>query len=167
MERILALADRTSHEARQAVWDMRPSERPGADLARVLNAAARRLVEGSDLCTRLTVSGRARRLTADQQDAVLRIVQEAVANVVRHAAARLVRVRLKYTERRLVVTVADDGAGFLVANDPRSYNGHWGLVGMRERADRVGAEVQLRSVPGSGTIVRLVLPFRRRIPSDL
>jgi signal transduction histidine kinase len=162
LQRIVALAERTSHEARQAVWDIRPSERPGANLARVLQAAVRQLVDGSVLRTRLTVSGRARRLSTEQQDVVLRVTQEAVVNVVRHAAAHAIRVRLKYTPRRLIVTVADDGTGFLVADDPHAYTGHWGLVGMHERAESVGGEIRVCSAPGVGTTVRLVVPIGRR-----
>ena len=163
LERILALAERTGHEARQAVWDIRPSTQPGADFATVLQAAVWRLADGSSLRTQLSVSGRARRLTAEQQDTVLRVAQEAIANVLRHAAARAMRLRLAYRSRRLVVTVTDDGVGFVVANDPSAYAGHWGLVGMRERAESVGGEIQVRSAPGLGTTVRLVVPLRRRI----
>jgi signal transduction histidine kinase len=164
LHRILALAERTSHEARQAVWDIRPNV-PGGDLVRALQAAVRQLVDGSDVRTRLAVIGRARGLNADQQDTVLRVAQEAVANVLRHAAARAIRLRLRYSARRLVFTVMDDGAGFVVADDPQAYAGHWGLVGMRERAERVGGEVRVSSTPGSGTTVRLVVPLQRRTRS--
>jgi len=162
LDRILALAERTSHEARQAVWDMRPCARSGVDLERVLDATVRRLVDRSPIDARLAVSGRARRLTSEQQDVVLRVAQEAVANAVRHAGASLVRLRLAYAASRLVLTVADDGKGFVVADDPQAYAGHWGLVGMRERAQGVGGALELRSEPGAGTTVRLVIPFRRR-----
>jgi signal transduction histidine kinase len=166
LERILALAERTSHEARQAVWDIRPSARSGVDLARVLETAVRRLVDGTPVDVRLTVSGRARRLTHEQQDVVVRVTQEAVANVLRHAGARTLQVRLAYGPRRLVVAVTDDGAGFVVAEDFRAYAGHWGLVGMRERAQCVGGELEVRSAPGVGTTVRLVVPRRRRSHPD-
>jgi signal transduction histidine kinase len=162
LDRILALAERTSHEARLAVWDMRPCVRSGVDLACDLEGAVRRLVDGSAIDARLTVSGRAKHLTNEQQDVVLRVAQESVANVVRHAGASIVRLRLAYGGSRLVLTVADDGRGFVVANDPQAYAGHWGLVGMRERAQCVGGALQLRSAPGAGTTVRLVIPLRRR-----
>jgi signal transduction histidine kinase len=162
LERILALAELTSHEARQAVWDIRPRVRSAAGLSRTLVAAVRRLVDGSSVDARVTVTGRARRLTSEQQDVVLRIAQEAVANVLRHAQASTIRLRLAYGARGVVVTVADDGAGFVVAEDPHAYAGHWGLVGMRERARSVGGALEVRSAPGVGTTVRLVVPRRRR-----
>ena len=162
LERILALAERTSHEARQAVWDMRPRLRTADEFARALEAAVARIVEGSKLSVRSSVTGRARRLSSEQQDVVLRVAQEAIANVIRHAGASVLRVRLAYGARRVTLTVADNGAGFIVKNDPRSYGGHWGLLGMCERAESVDGALHVRSGRGTGTTIQLVLPHRRR-----
>jgi signal transduction histidine kinase len=107
----------------------------------------------------VSTTARARGVPAHAQGAVLRVVQEAVSNVVRHAAARRVRIRLSFRAACLCVKVADDGKGFAVKRDFRSYTGHWGLVGMRERANQIGAAFSVRSAPGQGTVVTLDVPI--------
>jgi signal transduction histidine kinase len=101
-------------------------------------------------------------LPVDHQSTVLRNVQEAVANAVRHARASSIQVRLSYGTRRLRLRIADDGCGFCVAPDFRSYEGHWGLLGMQERASGLGGALVVRSAPERGTAVELSLPYRRR-----
>jgi signal transduction histidine kinase len=159
--RIMKIAEQTGREARQAVWDMRPSTRSTADFTRALESVVWRVIDGSGIDAHVTVSGRTRRVPGEKQDVVLRVVQEAVANVMRHAAASELRVRLAYSGRRLTVSVTDDGVGFDIASDPAAYAGHWGLLGMRERARSVGGDLTLRSAPGEGTTVRLSIPCSR------
>jgi len=162
LDGIIELAEKTSRDARQAVWDMRPAAiGGGGGLAPAVETAARRLTAGTLITIRLSVSGRERRLPAAHETAVLRIAQEAVANAVRHARARTIRLRLAYGTRRLRVAVIDDGRGFTVEEDFRSYAGHWGLLGMQERAAGLGGALVVRSAPGRGTKVALLLPFRR------
>jgi len=82
-----------------------------------------------------------------------------MANVVRHAAASAIRLTLSFGARRLSVAVVDDGRGFTVEPDFRSYAGHWGLVGMQERAEQIGASLLVQSAPNLGTTVMLELPL--------
>jgi signal transduction histidine kinase len=164
LERIVELAVATSREARQAVWDIRPVALDENDFLRAVEAAARQLAEDAAIAVRVSVAGRARALPAKHQAVVLRIVREAVSNVVRHAQARSIRLHLRYGARRLHVAVTDDGRGFVVQTDFHSYEGHWGLLGMQERASDLGGALTVRSAParGEGTTVTLVLPYRRR-----
>jgi signal transduction histidine kinase len=159
--RIIAIAEQTSREARQAVWDIRPESRSPADFVRAVESMAWRLVDGTGIDAHVTVSGRARELSSEKQDVVLRVTQEAIANAVRHAAASTIQIRLAYGVRRLAVSVSDDGAGFEIASDPQAYAGHWGLVGMRERARSVSGAIAVLSAPGAGTTVRLVVSCAR------
>lgn len=87
---------------------------------------------------------------------LFRIAQESLTNVARHARASTVRVRLTRSDGRLAMSVTDDGCGF----DPEHTNstGHFGLLGMRERALRLGATLQIDSQPGRGTTIRVHLP---------
>jgi nitrate/nitrite-specific signal transduction histidine kinase len=96
---------------------------------------------------------------------VLRVVQEAVGNAVRHAQAGAIRLQLRYGSRHLRLTVTDDGRGFAVETDFHSYQGHWGLLGMQERASGLGGALSVRSAPECGTTVTLVLPYHRRGPA--
>ena len=84
-----------------------------------------------------------------------RIVLEAVTNALRHSGAARVRVSLAEDAGRARITVADDGRGFSTAD--RAPEGHFGLQGMRERAQRLGAALAVQSAPGQGTSVELSL----------
>jgi signal transduction histidine kinase len=97
------------------------------------------------------------RLALDAEEALYRIAQESLHNVVKHAGARGAQIRLGHDARGVVLTVVDDGEGFDLEQVGR---GHLGLVGMRQRAERVGAEIGIASRPGAGTsvTVRLSLP---------
>lgn len=87
---------------------------------------------------------------------LFRVVQECLTNATRHAQASRVRVDLAVQRASLELRVADDGRGFDVKADPA---GHFGLLGMRERAQRVGARLELHSQRGRGTEVRVCLPL--------
>jgi signal transduction histidine kinase len=159
LDRIADLAEKTSREARRVVWDMRPSVLSEREFVQAVESAAHRTMAGAGLVLHLTANGRGRSFPADGQAAVLRIVQEAIANVVRHAAANTIRLTMSFGVRRLRVTVVDDGRGFVVEPDFRAYGGHWGLVGMQERAEQIGASLRVRSAPGHGTTVVLSVPL--------
>jgi len=88
--------------------------------------------------------------------ALFRIVQESLTNIARHAHARRVRIRLRRCPSRLCLCVADDGVGFDSAHER---SGRFGLLGMRERALKIGARLRIRSRPGGGTTLLLNLPL--------
>jgi len=88
---------------------------------------------------------------------VLRVAQEALQNAVRHSGAGHIAVRLARDDGRLVLEVADDGAGFDPA-DPELRSRRLGLTSMEERARRLGGRLEIRSAPGAGTRVRLESP---------
>jgi signal transduction histidine kinase len=161
LERIIELAVATSREARQAVWDMRPTALDDADFPHAVEATARRLADAAGVAVGMSAMGSVRTLPLEPQSVVLRVVQEAVANVVRHAHARSIRLQLEYGTRRVRLVVTDDGRGFVVERNFHAYQGHWGLLGMQERASELGGALSVRSAPGSGTTVTLVLPYRR------
>lgn len=96
-----------------------------------------------------------RRFSAQVELCAFRVVQEALNNASKHAAAGRLVVRLEASGRALRLEVADDGRGF-DANGP---TGTWfGLIGMRERVELQGGTFEVRSVPGSGTTIRAVIP---------
>jgi signal transduction histidine kinase len=157
LERIAGLAEQTSREARQAVWDIRPAPLSGQAFAEAVESTARRIIGGEPIALRMRTLGRARRLGPNVQATVLRVVREAVANTVRHARASTIHVTLSFAPRSVRVTVADDGCGFTVEPDFRTYAGHWGLLGMHERAREIGASLGVRSAPSQGTQVTLAV----------
>lgn len=113
---------------------------------------------------KLTIESRTDlRLPPDQETQVYQIVQEALANVVKHAGANCARILIERTTRSLKISVEDDGCGVSRRSRADAARGeHYGLDIMRERAERIGATLEVRSTPGRGTRVRLVLPARTR-----
>lgn len=125
-------------------------EQPFSDVARdVVN----RFGERSDLDARLVVVHPGNRLAVPVENELLRILQEALNNVGKHAKADSVLVTWNVDGGSFELTVADDGRGFETARGVR--DSAYGLVGMRERADVIGAHLSIDSTPGAGTTVRV------------
>jgi len=136
-------------KARQAIVDLRSA--PVEELG--LPGALQRLADDVSRLTGLHVHwqlvGKPVPLLPVQANALYRIAEEALDNVERHAAARQVEVTLDYTNG-VTLTVRDDGRGFVAADVD---TGRYGLVGMRERAALIGAEVDVRATPSEGTTI--------------
>lgn len=114
-----------------------------------------------DLVVDLQTTGRS--WPPDVQTAAFRIVQEALSNAGRHAGASTVRVALR-EERAGIVEVEDDGRGFdtSVPDVDRVRASHFGLAGLRERAEAAGGDLTIQSAPGRGTVIRASLPLNGR-----
>ena len=158
LDRILGLVDQTLRHAREIVWDIRTPGAAGADLSAECDDAAARILATTDTRARVTCRGRARRLSRRVQTEALRVIEEALTNIRKHAAATEVGVHLDYRWLRLTVTVTDNGRGFDAGRE-RTQIGHWGLLGMRERASRIGARFSVESKRQSGTVVTLDVPY--------
>ena len=159
---VIALAQRTLDEARQAVWDLREPAAVAQPFATTLRQLALDAIRGSELQLDFDVRGVERPIAPDCQSVAERVLRESVANVIKHAGARSVRVRLAYKTRSVRLRIADDGRGFQVDPAFGTYGAHWGLLGMSERATEVGGRLTVRSAPGGGTRVVLRLPHRVR-----
>ena len=158
LQRILELAERTSREAREAVVGMR-SNAMSANLAEAVETTAREAARRAPITVSLTVTGRPRPVRPRLHEAVTAMVREAVTNVVKHAEARRVLVVLAFRSRGCRLSVTDDGKGFPT---DRPVEGHFGLIGMRERAGGCGGSLDVKSVAGRGTVVRLDIPYQTR-----
>ena len=88
------------------------------------------------------------------------MAREAVHNAVRHAHPSEVKVRLDFNERTIRMRVEDDGCGFDPDATLSSPGEHFGLVGMRERTERLGGRFRVRSEPGAGTELSIEVPVR-------
>jgi signal transduction histidine kinase len=149
-------------EARTAITQIRHGSVREQGLSSALGELLARFGERTGLDTRLQAHGSARDLADERAETLYRIVEESLRNVERHAQATAVAVEIEDLPpasgaadggARARLTVRDDGRGF----DPvPAVPGHYGLVGMREQAALIGAELVLRSAPGQGTAVELV-----------
>jgi signal transduction histidine kinase len=146
-----ALLRHTRTEARRSVWDLRAALLEEGDLGSALGATARQLEGGPEI--HVTVAGSPRRLAGPVENNLLRIGTEAMTNAVKHAAARKVEVRLAFDADEVRLEVCDDGKGFDASRSTTLAAGHFGWLGIRERAERIGATLQIESRPGAGTRV--------------
>jgi signal transduction histidine kinase/ligand-binding sensor domain-containing protein len=154
-------------EARDAVHELRSSTVVTNDLAAALTALGEELAahhtpssSSPDSAAFLVeVQGTPQELHPILRDEVYRITGEALRNAFRHARARRIEVEIHYDERELRVRIRDDGSGInpsVLGHEGLA--GHWGLPGMRERAERIGGNMDLWSELGAGTEVELRIP---------
>jgi signal transduction histidine kinase/ligand-binding sensor domain-containing protein len=146
-------------EARRSVMDLRASALEGHDLAGAIQTSTRTWTAGSPVDVAVDVSGPATVLPEEMEQHLLRIAQEAVTNVLKHAAASRVVIQLHTEARRIRLRIRDNGRGFEQQGVFSSSGGHFGLIGMRERAERLGGELRLASQPGGGTEVEVTVPL--------
>ena len=146
-------------EARRSVMDLRASALEGQDLAAAIQSGTLLLTAGSNVQVTVDVSGPVTELPEEMEQHLLRIVQEAVTNVLKHAAARNIWVKIRVEARKLYLAILDDGRGFDQHDVFASRGGHFGVIGMRERAERLGGELRLASHPGEGTQVEVTVPL--------
>ncbi len=138
-------------EARRAVADLRSDELENQQLISVLPEIANKLTADSKIRVNMKVSGNYRKLNAVTEKNLLLIFQEALANAIKHSQAANIEIEIRYDNKNLTIRVADDGKGFNTENIKILSIGHYGLIGMRERAERFGGNLKLTSNPGKGT----------------
>jgi signal transduction histidine kinase/ligand-binding sensor domain-containing protein len=158
LETVLEQADQALTEARRAVWDMRSPLVEAHGLAQALANSARHIIAGTPAQLEIAVDGAVRDLPPAVEDNLLRICQEAVTNSIRHGSAKQVTVVLSYERRQVRLRIEDNGCGFDPNSAPATKNGHFGLVGMQERAKKLGGELTLNSRVNSGTQVCALIP---------
>ena len=158
LEEAMELADDVLREGRSRLVDLRETE-PPRDVPQSFAAAAERLSLSPRTRLRVTVEGVARQLDAEVAEELARIGEEAIANVQRHAAAQHLEATVTYGDRELRISFLDDGIGIgadVLVHGGR--HGHYGLRGMRERAERLRGRLTVRSAPEFGTAIMLSVP---------
>ena len=160
----LTRADQALAESQDAIRDLRSQPVVQGDLAYLLTAAGQELAgsqdgNGDSPNFSVTVEGERQTVSPILQDEVYRIAREVLRNAFRHARARQLEAEIRYDDRLLRLRIRDDGKGV----DPEvlmkgGRDGHWGLAGIRERAERFGARVDFWSEAGAGTEVQLTVP---------
>jgi ligand-binding sensor domain-containing protein/two-component sensor histidine kinase len=154
----------TVDEARLAVWNLRQNS--GEGLALAISQLTRRLSLETGIPIRFESSGAPLDLGAESERSLLMVVREALQNALRHAAPDNVSVSLSSDRHGLQVEIADDGRGFDPSILNTSNGQHYGLIGMRERAEKLGGRLFLTSATGKGTQVRLNVPKIAEIMED-
>ncbi len=138
-------------EARESVWDLRMPVTEGQDFLQAMRKTGQQLTTGKPVRFHITVSGSGRQAHVTLQQNLLRIVQEAARNAIHHGRAKKIDVHIAYLDPDgMRLQIRDDGCGFDLEEASQKL-GHWGLATMRERAQRIGADFNIknRSRPGS------------------
>jgi len=162
MEQSLQRADQVLGESRDRVKDLRASGSDVAGLPQALAAEGEHLALAHPTQFRASVEGVHRDLHPIVREEVLLIAREALCNAFRHAGAHHIEAEVSYTEAALQVRIRDDGRGISAdVLDAGGRSGHFGLLGMRERAAKIRAQLTVWSKPAAGTEVDL------RVPADV
>ena len=161
IEHARGLAQACLEEARLSVGALRPEAQKHADLIDALRAQLKRVEASGTLEARLSVSGDRSALPRRVESELLRIAQECITNVLRHARAKRVDVSLSFRPHKLCLAVIDDGVGF----ELDAHHDGFGLLGMHERAERIGANLLVASRAGQGTRVETVVPMKPAAPA--
>jgi signal transduction histidine kinase len=141
------------------VWDLRCRALEQFDLAGALRASARQITNGTSMRVELETKGPARPLPEVVEENLLRIGQEALTNVIKHSRAPLARIELEFGLKQVALQIRDNGIGFAPENAVGPNEGHFGLLGMSERAKRFKGHLKVVSAPGEGTTVRVEIPL--------
>jgi signal transduction histidine kinase/ligand-binding sensor domain-containing protein len=150
---------RTSiNEAREAVWDLRHANGSATVISPILQSMTQQLSHEFAVPVEYRMAGSPFDLDQSTAHELLMVVREALHNAIRHGQPRRVEVSIRFGKNDLVVEVDDDGRGFDLAIVSRSSNGHYGVVGMKERARRMGGALTLDSQPGKGAQLTLRIP---------
>jgi len=138
---------------------LRPPALEELGLEPALESHVRNLAESVGLNIRMESKPMGDLLTPETELVLYRIAQEALSNAVRHSGAEQVAVRLAPEGANIVITVSDNGRGFLLNSVTTADEGGLGLFGMQERASYLGGRVEIQSSPGNGTVVRGIIPL--------
>jgi two-component system sensor histidine kinase UhpB len=162
IEECVLLIQHAGTQLRSLVLELRPTILESAGLAPTLRWISKQHEERTGTATQ--VVGELNDVPSDLAIACFRAVQEALTNVMRHARAQHVWIELSQTEAALDLAVRDDGVGFDVAKtlEQAPSCGHLGLLGMKERVQILGGDIEVDSQPGRGTRIRISFP---RAPS--
>ncbi|HEY6073654.1 MAG TPA: ATP-binding protein [Anaerolineales bacterium] len=148
-------------EVRRVIRALRPNYLEDLGLLPALDMLTRDVQATAAVPVTFESSGPPHRLPSAKEIAVYRIVQAALTNAARYAEARSLNVSVVFSPGELLVQVRDDGRGFLapVRVSDLVTAGHYGLMGMQERAELIGARLAIRSALGAGTTIELQLPL--------
>jgi signal transduction histidine kinase len=161
LKELESLIEQTIDDLRRTTRALRPIYLEDLGLVAALEMLVRETSQNSGLPVDFRTAGTERRLPAEVELALYRMVQESLNNAVHHAQSKNLSVRMEFTETATRLEISDDGKGFEVPKTPAEFTpqGHFGLLGLYERAELIGAHLEIRSSPGKGTRLSIHVPF--------
>ena len=160
LEEIQELTEQTIQNLRRLTRDLRPIYLEDLGLVTALEMLVREVRQTSAGALDFNRSGAEIRLSPPVELALYRISQEALSNIVRHAQANQATLTISYTPQSVHLAISDNGIGFEVPESPAEFapSGHFGLLGMHERTEMIGAKLDIQSQPGKGSQITVTVP---------
>jgi len=159
LDELESLSEQTIENLRRLTRALRPIYLEDLGLVTALEMLAHEVNQSNSLTVEFKRTGQERRLVGEDELVLYRIAQEALNNVARHAQADSAMLLITYSNKDIQLEVSDNGIGFQIPNSPTDFasSGHFGLLGIHERAELIGARLKIESTLGVGTrlIVRL------------
>jgi signal transduction histidine kinase len=160
-----SMSRRSLSEARRSVWDLRSHLLENGSLDTALKEISDPLLHDNGIEVFVATSGTPRRLPVLTEHNLLRIGQEALANAFKHSQAKKIVIGVTYDAKQVQLSIRDDGAGFDAPAAGSARGGHFGLLDMRERAEKIGGSFCISSKRGGGTEVRVIVDTAPVAPS--
>ena len=159
LQELEGLAEQTVENLRRLIRALRPIYLEDLGLATALDMLARETAQNNHLVVDFQKAGEERRLSREEELSLYRIAQEALSNVVKHSKATHADLKISFEISEIIMEVSDNGNGFMVPKSPTEFapNGHFGLMGLHERADLIGARLEMESALGKGTRLKVRL----------
>lgn len=167
LELAVELVAQSQEEVRRSVWDLRSRALEQFNLIGAVETSSKQLANGTGVQFQVTTRGRVRPLPETIEENVLRIAQEAMTNVIKHSQATAAEVELDFGAKNVFLRIKDNGRGFEQHGCAGPGDGHFGLLGISERARRLGAELTIHSKPGAGTEIRVRVALDNEPKSEL
>lgn len=166
LDEVKAVTVHTLEEVHRIILDLRPSVLDDLGLLSAIRWYAERQLQTRGISVRCEFGELSRRLPGEMETALFRMCQEVLSNVGRHAQASAVLVQVGIEAGELRIEIEDDGKGFdPAAVAKRDARPHWGLMGIRERAEILGGTAEIDSAPGQGTRVAVRIPLPPEPPA--
>jgi signal transduction histidine kinase/ligand-binding sensor domain-containing protein len=162
LEEIIRDAAYCLTETRRSVGDLRARQTGESGLASEIERLGHHAAEAGGFKLKVHVDRVPPELPAGVEYNLVRIAQEALANAMNHSQGQSIKLILRYRRNALGLSIVDDGMGFEPGAGANPFPGHYGLIGMRERARDIGAEFTIESARGRGTAVRVAVPLSGR-----
>ncbi|MES0361875.1 MAG: histidine kinase, partial [Anaerolineales bacterium] len=161
LQEIQEMTDQTIRNLRRITRDLRPLYLEDLGLVATLEMLSRETSHSFSIPVDFQSIGTERRYSPEVELTLYRMAQEGLNNVFRHAQASQATIAIQFNPHSTLLSVSDDGCGFVVPDNPAEFapRGHYGLLGLQERAELIGANLKIHSAPDQGTQLVITLPL--------
>jgi signal transduction histidine kinase len=154
-----SLTRQSQSEIRHSVWGLRSRATEQFNLPDAISISSQQIANGAGMKVAMETTGKVQPLSEVTEENLLRISQEAMTNVVKHSGASQAKIELQFSPQKVFLRITDNGKGFVQETVDGPKDGHFGLLGISERSERLGGRVQITSQVGTGTSISVEIPI--------